>query len=98
MRVALAVLLSASVSFAADWDISPPPRGQWALDRTGKVSASTLATLNHLASALDLSGAGQLGVLVTDGTRGHNPRDFATGVFNSWGVGHSGAKGDSTTA
>ena len=91
MRIALAVLLSASVSFAADWDITPPPRGQWALDRTGKVSASTLATLNHLASALDLSGAGQLGVLVTDTTRGHNPRDFATGVFNSWGVGHSGS-------
>lgn len=93
MRCALAVglVLSASVSFSAPWDLPPPPRGQWVVDRTGKVSSSTLAELNRLAEALDSSGAGQLGVLVTDTTGGSKPRDFATGVFNSWGVGHQGS-------
>lgn len=93
MRFTLAVCLalSASVSFSAGWDIPPPPRGQWALDRTGKVSGATLTELNRLAEALDSSGAGQLGVLVIDSTHGTNPRDFATGVFNNWGVGHQGS-------
>ena len=90
MRLTCVLSLVASVSFSAGWDIPPPPRGQWALDRTGKVSAGTLSELNRLAQALDASGAGQLGVLVIDTTSGVKPRDFATGVFNNWGVGHAG--------
>lgn len=93
MRSLLAVLmvLGAAPVFAAPWDLSPPPRGQWALDQTGKVSAGTLAQLDSLAASLDAAGAGQLGVLVINSTSGVNPRDFATGVFNSWGVGNAGA-------
>jgi uncharacterized membrane protein YgcG len=93
MRFALAVglLLWATVCLAEPWDIPPPPRGQWVLDRTGKVSPTTLSELNRLADALDASGAGQLGVLVIDSTGGSKPRDFATGVFNNWGVGHGGS-------
>ncbi len=93
MRFALAVglLLSATVSWASPWDIPAPPRGQWVLDRTSKLSGSTVSEVNRLAAALDSAGAGQLGVLVTDSTQGVNPRDFATGVFNNWGVGHAGA-------
>src|SRR5438128_1066705 len=85
----LALLLS-SVSFASGWDIFPPPRGQWVLDRTGSVQASTIAELNRIAEGVDASGAGQLGVLIIGTTSGTNPRDFATGVFNNWGVGHAG--------
>lgn len=87
----LALSLALQVALASPWDIAPPPRGQWMLDRTGKVSASTVSAINQLAQKLDDSGAGQLGVLVTDTTSGVVPRDFATGVFNSWGVGHHGA-------
>lgn len=93
MRFALAVLVglwSAAVS-AEPWDITPPPRGQWALDQTNRVSSATLSEVNRLSAALDASGAGQLGLLVIDTTRGIKARDFATGVFNSWGVGHAGA-------
>ena len=92
MRIAWVVcLLASAVSFAEPWDIPPPPRGQWVVDRTGQVSTGTLAELNRVAAALDDSGAGQLGVLVTQTTGGNKPRDFATGVFNNWGVGHQGA-------
>ncbi|MFT3709979.1 MAG: TPM domain-containing protein [Archangium sp.] len=87
---AAAALVSA-VAVAAPWDIAPPPRGQWVLDRTNKVNGATIGNLNSIAAALDLTGDGQLGILVTDTTSGVNPRDFATGVFNSWGVGHHGA-------
>ena len=93
MRNVLAVclVLAAFTSFASPWDIPPPPRGQWALDQTGRVSSTTLAELNRIAESLDSSGAGQLGVLIVDSTHGTNPRDFATGVFNNWGVGHYGS-------
>ena len=92
MRFALAVSLTlASLSFASPWDIPAPPRGQWVLDRMSRLSGSTVGEVNRLAAALDASGAGQLGVLVTDTTQGVKARDFATGVFNNWGVGHAGA-------
>lgn len=82
--------VSASIAVASGWDIPPPPRGQWALDRTGMVSSGTIAELNRIAEGVDASGAGQLGVLIVSSTDGTKPRDFATGVFNSWGVGHAG--------
>jgi uncharacterized protein len=92
MRLAWVVLaLCSSVALAAPWDIPPPPRGQWLVDHTGQVSASAAQAVNQLASELDASGAGQLGVLVTQSTSGVRPRDFGTGVFNAWGVGHAGA-------
>ncbi len=92
MRKALAAWLavSASVALASGWDITPPPRGEWVSDRTGMVSSATLAELNRIAEGVDASGAGQLGVLITTTTSGVKPRDFATGVFNNWGVGHAG--------
>lgn len=93
MRMTLVVLLALWTApvFAEPWDIVPPPRGQWTVDQTGKVSSTTVGEINRLAHELDASGAGQLGVLVMNSTSGVNPRDFATGVFNSWGVGHSGS-------
>ncbi|MBL8909141.1 MAG: TPM domain-containing protein [Archangium sp.] len=92
MRSLIAVaLFSVSAVAATPWEIKPPPRGQWILDQTGKVSASTLETINRTAEALDQTGTGQLGVLVVETTSGMQPRNFATEVFNKWGVGHSGA-------
>lgn len=84
-----AALLAASVT-AAPWDIAPPPRGQWCVDQTGSLSLETLAALDDVARDVDASGAGQLGVLVTETTSGVAPRTFATNVFNAWGVGHAG--------
>lgn len=89
--LALLAFVVAAPALANPWDLEPPPRGQWVLDQTGRVQASTRDALNRLAADLDASGAGQLGVLVVQTTSGVKPRDFATGVFNSWGVGHAGA-------
>lgn len=89
--LALLALMVAAPALANPWDLEPPPRGQWVLDQTGRVQASTTAQLNTLAAALDTAGSGQLGVLVVQTTSGVKARDFATGVFNAWGVGHGGA-------
>ncbi|HEY0880934.1 MAG TPA: TPM domain-containing protein, partial [Archangium sp.] len=90
MRFLVSVLLCSTLAVAEPWDLPPPPRGQWVVDQTGKVSRSTISQLNDIAAGVDGSGAGQLGVLVLRTTSGIKPRDFATGVFNSWGVGHHG--------
>lgn len=87
--LALLALVVAAPAVANPWDLEPPPRGQWLLDQTGRVQPSTREAINRLAADLDASGAGQLGVLVAQTTSGVKPRDFATGVFNSWGVGHA---------
>lgn len=87
--LALLALVVAAPAVANPWDLEPPPRGQWVLDQTGRVQPATRDALNRLAADLDASGAGQLGVLVVQSTSGVKPRDFATGVFNSWGVGHA---------
>lgn len=92
MRLALALpVFVAAQALAAAWDIAPPPRGQWAKDTTGTISPATISGLDAIAASVEATGAGQLGVLVTDTTSGVAPRTFATNVFNAWGVGHSGA-------
>lgn len=83
------VALAAAV-LVVSTSIAPPPRGHWAVDQSGKVSTADLSQLDAIASELDASGAGQLGVLVVRTTSGAAPRAFATGVFNDWGVGHAG--------
>jgi uncharacterized membrane protein YgcG len=85
----LSLLLLASSALAQPYP--PPPRGHWALDRTGKVAASTLAQLDAICEQVQASGGGQLGVLVIDSTGGQPPRPFATRIFNQWGIGHAGA-------
>src|SRR5689334_10106893 len=80
MLLALVVLLALP---------APPPKGQWAVDETGKVPQHVLATFNSRARSLDASGAGQLGLAVVSSTHGAAPRQFATAIFNAWGVGHA---------
>jgi uncharacterized membrane protein YgcG len=92
MRLALGLLLCLlpHASFATP-DLTPPPRGHWAKDTTGKISAATLSQLDAIAQRVEDSGAGQLGVCITSTTSGQVPRTFATSLFNRWGIGHAGA-------
>ena len=94
MRVAAqvaALVLFAGSSFAlTPSEVPRPPRGRWSLDLSGKIRRETLSSLDRLAGELDARNVGQLGVAVIDTTMGTSPRDFATGVFNRWGVGRAG--------
>lgn len=70
--------------------VAAPPKGQWSVDETGRLSQLALASFDTTAKALDETGLGQLGLAVVASTHGVPPRQFATGVFNAWGVGHAG--------
>ncbi len=93
MRIHRAVLLYLVVStgaLAAPSDLTPPPPGEWVLDTTGSLNEATVARINRLATQVNASGHGQLGVAVVNTTSGQNARQFATQLFNHWGVGHRG--------
>ncbi|MHB8872710.1 MAG: TPM domain-containing protein [Myxococcaceae bacterium] len=86
-----ATLLLSFQALALDASQVPrPPRGRWAVDLTGRIRHPTLADLDRIAGEVDVGGGGQLGVAVVDSTSGAPHRDFATAVFNRWGVGHAG--------
>lgn len=70
--------------------VAAPPKGRWSVDETGKVPAAALSEFDQVAAELDARGTGQLGLAVVSSTHGENPRQFATRVFNQWGVGHAG--------
>lgn len=85
----LTLWLLAQVASAADpWVIPPPPRGQYALDLTQTLKASTVPELDRIAGDIDAAGVGQLGVVVLRTTSGVPPRLFTTALFNHWGIGH----------
>jgi uncharacterized protein len=92
----LAPLFAATCLFASaalaitPADVPKPPRGRWSLDLSGRIRRETLTNLDRLAGTLDAQRAGQLGVAVIDSTSGASPRDFATNLFNRWGVGRAG--------
>lgn len=90
-RLWLCSALFSATLVAAQTDIAHPPKGQWVVDRTGRLAAGTVQALNEIAAELDGSSTGQLGVLITDSTHGQVPRSYATAVFNHWGVGHAGS-------
>src|SRR4051794_2236323 len=81
---------SASMLLALLLAISAPPRGHWAVDETGRLSAQALAAFDAAAQALDDSGEGQLGLAVVRKVGGPFPRARATELFNQWHVGHAG--------
>jgi len=70
--------------------IPRPVPGTWSVDTTRKLLPVTLARVDRLASEVDTSGDGQLAVVVVSTTEGVEPRDFATELFNAWGIGHAG--------
>lgn len=80
-----------AVALAAATDIAPPPSGTWVVDQTGQVTAETRAAVDALADEVNAAGLAQVGVLVTDVVQGDGtPREFATAVFNHWGIGRRG--------
>ncbi len=69
-------------------EIAPPRSGVFERDLTGTISQPTLTQLDTLCSRVDASGKGELDIAVVHTTNGVPPRDYATRLFNTWGVGH----------
>lgn len=85
------LLLALSVPALAERvDSIPRPRpGTWSVDTTRKFLPVTLARVDQLAAEADRSGDGQLAVVMVNTTEGVDPHDFATDLFNAWGIGHA---------
>src|SRR5437868_7760085 len=68
---------------------SPRPDG-WSVDLTGRVPAATLREIDRLGNEVKGKTGAEIAVVVIASTAGADPRDFATRLFNTWGVGRSG--------
>ncbi len=84
--VVVAVLLAGS-SWAAPWEVAAPPSGQWVVDTTGTLTPEVIAQLNALSTAINDTRRAQLSIAMISTTSGVAPREFATKLFNHWGVG-----------
>ncbi len=70
-------------------DIPSPLPASYVSDPAGLLAADTRAEIDRLAIGIDDAGRGQLTVVVVANTGGVDPRQFATDLFNRWGVGHA---------
>lgn len=68
---------------------SPRPAG-WVVDLTGTLPSSTVADLNRLGDDVKARTGAELAVVVIPTTGGTDPHDFATRLFNTWGIGEAG--------
>jgi uncharacterized protein len=87
---ALAVLLldpAAAMAISVEQIPSPRPAG-WTVDLTGTLPAATVADLNRLGDEVKAQTGGELAVVVVGSIDGAQPRDFATRLFNHWGIGN----------
>jgi uncharacterized protein len=90
MRLLLALSLLALPAFAEAPTLAPPPAGHFVVDTTGTLRPATRDGLDAIGAAINASDFGQLGVVVVHTTSGAVPREFATALFNHWGIGNAG--------
>lgn len=87
----IALSLAASVAGAVTVEQIPSPRPSgWTVDLTGSLPASTVAELNRLGDDVKARTGAELAVVVVGSTDGAGHRDFATRLFNRWGIGERG--------
>lgn len=65
---------------------SPRPSG-WTVDLTGTLPRTTKAKLDRLGDDVKARTGAELAVVVVGSTDGVEPREFATRLFNHWGIG-----------
>lgn len=65
---------------------SPRPAG-WTVDLTGSLTPETIQALNRLGDEVKRQTRGEMAVVVVGTIDGADPRDFATRLANTWGIG-----------
>ncbi len=68
---------------------SPRPTG-WAVDLTGTLPPERLAELNSLGDEVKAKTGAEMAVVVVGSTDGVSSKEFATRLFNAWGIGQRG--------
>lgn len=65
---------------------SPRPEG-WSVDLTGELSQESLQEIDALIQTVNKSHGVEMAVVVIHSTQGRKHREFATELFNLWGIG-----------
>jgi uncharacterized membrane protein YgcG len=91
-RGALCLLLGihALLGWSQPMERVPNPRatdGGWVVDMAGVLSPEHKARLNRLISDLERDTGAEIAVVILRRTQGATPKEYATELFNRWGVG-----------
>jgi uncharacterized protein len=88
LSVLVVLLLDPAAAVATSTEQIPSPRPSgWTVDLTGTLPAETIADLNRLGDEVKAQTGGEMAVVVIGSTDGANARDFASQLFNQWGIG-----------
>lgn len=87
----LALLAGASPTFAISVEEIPTPRpAGWSVDLTGTLSPEARQEIDRLGDQVKATNGAEIAVVVIDSTGGVPSREFATRLFEHWGIGESG--------
>lgn len=82
----MAVLTGPARAVSVDQIPSPRPTG-WTVDLTRTLPAEEVRALDLIAEEVKAQTGAEMAVVVVDSTDGVPPREFATRLFNRWGIG-----------
>jgi len=83
-----AILASHSIAYAqAQIPIRPPVKNKWIVDLTGQVPADAVTEINLMCTEIFEANNRELVVVVINSTEGREHREYATQLFNQWGIG-----------
>lgn len=88
MLVFVAAMALAAPARAVSVDQIPSPRpAGWTVDLTQTLSPEAVRVLNHIGDEVKAQSGAEMAVVVVGSTDGVPPREFATRLFNRWGIG-----------
>ena len=82
----LGLILAAMPGRAVTVEQIPAPTG-WTTDLTGSLTPETIRALNRLGDEVKRQTRGEMAVVVVGTIDGADPREFATRLANTWGIG-----------
>ena len=88
--LSLIALMHALLGWSQPIERVPNPRatdGGWVTDMAGVLSPEHKARLNRLISDLERDTGAEVAVVILRRTQGATPKEYATELFNRWGVG-----------
>ncbi|MFL6262832.1 MAG: TPM domain-containing protein [Thermoanaerobaculia bacterium] len=91
LTLSLALAGSAARAVTVEQIPTPRPSG-WAVDMTNTLPPERLAELNRLGEDVQTKAGAEMAVVVVGSTEGADPHDFATRLFNAWGIGNQTSK------
>jgi hypothetical protein len=83
-------VMHALLSWGQPIERVPNPRatyGGWVTDMAGVLSPEQKAQLNRLIDQLERDTGAEIAVVILRRTQGATPKEYATELFNRWGVG-----------